>query len=65
MLKSASYFAFCRDNNLINELMKSTVALGSTINIAILPRPSQQKYIEDGNWTLTFDIECSETGEQA
>ena len=65
MLDSASHFAFCRDNNLINELMGSNVEAGTTIKIAILPRPSQQRYIEDGNWTLTFDIECSETGEQA
>ena len=65
MLESASHFAFCRDNNLINELMGSNVEAGTTIKIAILPRPSQQRYIEDGNWTLTFDIECGETGEQA
>lgn len=65
MLESASHYAFCRELNLINELMGSTVELGSSIHISILPRPSQQRLIEKGKWVLAFEIDCNEKGGQA
>jgi len=59
MLESASRYAFCGDGNLISELMKSSVAANGKVKISILPRPSQQKYIDEAHWQLEFEIDCT------
>jgi len=59
MLESASHYAFCGDGNLISELMKSSVAANGTVTISILPRSSQQAYVDNGNWQLEFEIDCT------
>lgn len=65
MLESASHYAFCGDGNLISELMNSTVLADNTVKISILPRPSQQVYVDEGKWQLEFEINCMEKGNRA
>ena len=65
MLESASHYAFCGDGNLISELMNSTVVVDNTVKISILPRPSQQVYVDEGKWQLEFEINCMEKDNRA